>query len=41
MTPCMDVYKDKTQYDGSLNKLKLRIVVRGYMQNKDLVGNTW
>ena len=31
MTPCMDVYKSKIQSDGSLDKLKLRIVVRGYM----------
>ena len=29
VTPCMDVYKAKIQYDGSLDKLKLRIVVRG------------
>ena len=34
VTPCMDVYKAKIQYDGSLNKLKLRIVVRGHPQNK-------
>ena len=34
VTPCMDVYKAKIQYDGSLDKLKLRIVVRGDMQNK-------
>ena len=26
---------------GSLDKLKLRIVVRGDLQNKKLVGNTW
>ena len=25
----------------SLDKLKLRIVVRGYLQNKELVGDTW
>ena len=37
----MDVYKDKIQSDGSLDNLKLRIVVRGYMQNKGLVGDTW
>ena len=41
MTPCMDVYKDKFQSDGSLDKLKLRIVVRGDLKNKDLVGDTW
>ena len=29
VTPCIDVYKAKKQYCGSLNKLKLRIVVRG------------
>ena len=29
VTPCMDVYKDKIQSDGSLDKLKLRILVRG------------
>ena len=26
---------------GSLDKLKLRIVVRGYLQNKEMVGDTW
>ena len=34
VTPYMDVYKAKIQYDGSINKLKLRIVVRGDLQNK-------
>ena len=34
VTPCMDIYKAKIQYDGSLDKLKLRIVVRGDFQNK-------
>ena len=29
VTPCMDVYKAKIQSDGSLDKLKLIIVVRG------------
>ena len=28
-TPFMAVYKANIQYDGSLDKLKLRIVVRG------------
>ena len=41
VTPCMDVYKAKIQSDGILDKLKLRIVVRGDMQNRDLVGDTW
>ena len=37
----MDMYKAKIQSDGSLDKLKLRIVVRGYFQNKEMVGDTW
>ena len=41
VTPCMDVYKANVQYDGSLDKFKLRIVVRGDLQNKELVGYTW
>ena len=41
VTPCMDVYKAKIQSDGSLDKLKLRIVVRRYLQNKEMVGDTW
>ena len=31
LNPCTDVYKGKIQSYGSLDKLKLRIVVRGYM----------
>ena len=41
VTPCMDVYKAKIQSDGSLDKLMLRIVVRGDLQNKEMVGDTW
>ena len=37
----MDMYKAKIKSDGSLEKLELRIVVRGDLQNKELVGNTW
>ena len=37
----MDVYKEKIKSDGSLDKLKLRIVVRGYLQHNKLVGDTW
>ena len=33
VTPRMDVYKAKIQSDGSCDKLKLRIVVRGDLQN--------
>ena len=41
VTPCMDVYKAMIQYDGSLDKLKLIIVVRGDLKNKELVGDIW
>ena len=41
VTPCMDVYKSKIQSDGSLEKLRLRIVVRGDLQNKEMIGDTW
>ena len=34
VTPCVDVYTEKIQSDGSLDKLKLIIVVRGDLQNK-------
>ena len=37
----MDVYKAKIKSDGSIDKLKLRIVVRGDLQNNELVGDTW
>ena len=37
----MDVYKDNIQSDGIHDKLKLRIVVRGDLQNKEMVGDTW
>ena len=33
VTSCMDVYKAKIQSDEILDKLKLRIVVRGDLQN--------
>ena len=41
VTPYIDVNKAKVQSDGSLDKLKLRILVRGDLQNKELVGDTW
>ena len=41
VTPCMGVYKAKIQSDGSLDKLKLRIVLIGDLHNKELVGDTW
>ena len=37
----MDVYKAKIQSDRSLDKFKLWILVRGDLQNKELVGDTW
>ena len=37
----MDVYKAKIQSGGSLYNLKLGFVVRGNLQNKELVGDTW
>ena len=37
----MDVYKAKIQYDGSLDKLKLGILVRVDLQNKEMVGDNW
>ena len=40
MTPYMDIYKAKTQSDGSLDKLKLRILFRRYLKNKEVVGDT-
>ena len=41
VTLCMDVYKAKIQSDGRLDKLKLKIVVRGDLKNKELFGDTW
>ena len=41
VTPCMDVYKAKIQYDGSLDNFKLIIGDRGNLQNKGLVGDNW
>ena len=37
----MDVYKAIIQSDGSLYKLKLTILVRVDLHNKELVGYTW
>ena len=41
VTPCMDVYKAKIQSYESINKLRLRIIVRGDLKNKELIGDTW
>ena len=37
----MDVYGAKIQYGGSLDRLKLRIVVRIDLNNNELFGDTW
>ena len=41
VNPCMGIYKAKIQSYGILHKLTLRIVVRGDLQNKELVGDNW
>ena len=40
VNPFMDVYKVKMQSDGSIDKINLIIVVRGYLQNKYIIGDT-
>ena len=40
VAPFMYVYRAKIQSDGSLEKLKLRIVVRGKFNNKEIIGDT-
>ena len=41
VNPFMYVYKAKIKYDGSIDKLSFRIVVRGYVQNMNMIGYTW
>ena len=41
VTPYMDVYKEKIGSDESLDNLKLRILVRGDFQNKEMNGDNW
>ena len=41
VSPCMDDYKAKIHSDGSLDNFKLRILVRGDLQNKEMVEDTW
>ena len=41
ITSFVGVYKAKIQSGGILYKLKFRIVVQGYLQNKELFGDTW
>ncbi|MGH7954550.1 MAG: reverse transcriptase domain-containing protein, partial [Gloeomargaritales cyanobacterium] len=41
VTPCMDTYRAKLKSDGSLDKLKVRIVVRGDLQKDQSAEDTW
>ena len=41
VTPCIDFINQKIQYDVSIDRLELIIVVREDLQNKDLIGYTW
>ena len=41
VTPYIDIYKINIQYDGSLDKLKLITIIRGYFNNKEMIGDTW
>ena len=41
VTPCIDIYKVRIHSDGSLYKLKLRIMVIGDLYNKELFGDTF
>ncbi len=40
-TPVMEIFKVKTNSDGSLDKLKNRIVVRGDLQSKNITEDKW
>ena len=37
----MDVYKANIQYDGSLDKLRLIVVVVGDFHSKEMIGDAW
>ena len=37
VTPCMDVYKGKNQYDGIPYKLNLIVLVREDLKNKGII----
>ena len=41
VTLCMDVHKTRIQYYGSLEKLKLIIVFRGDLNNREIILDTW
>ena len=40
-TPVMEIFKVKVKSDGSLDKLKTRMVVRGDLQNKNITEDKW
>jgi hypothetical protein len=40
-TPVMETFKVKVKSDGSLDKLKCRLVVRGDLQDKNITENKW
>ena len=39
VTPCMNIYKDEIHSDGGLENIKVRIVVKGDLNHKELVGD--
>ncbi len=39
--PTMETYRIKLRSDGTLDKLKTRIVVRGDLQNKEISEDKW
>ena len=41
VTPFMYVYKEKIKSDGSIDELKLIILVRRDLNNKKMIGDTW
>jgi hypothetical protein len=40
-TPVMETFKVKVRSDGSLDKLKCRLVVRGDLQDKNIAEDKW
>ena len=41
VTPCTDVNKASIQSDGSIDKLRLIILVRVELHNKEMIEDTW
>jgi len=40
-TPVMETFKVKVKSDGSLDKLKTQLVVRGDLRDKNITENKW